>query len=178
MKKLIVIILTGMFLTISACAQNAMDDKTAQDLSALRKKIREAKRELDLMMKEIVSNASAVSDAVLTSSGEDIRADILQNDKNVVVKADLPGMEKDKINITLENSRLLKIAGSREVLKKESAPGMVRQERFYGSFEKIIELPCEVENSGINATYKDGVLEITIPKKAQPREEKVKINIK
>lgn len=178
MKKSLIVILIGIFLTAGACAQGAIDDNTAQDLSALRKKIREAKRELDLLMKDIVSNASVVSDAVLTGSGEDIKVDILQNDKSVVVKADLPGMEKDKINITLENNRLLKIAGSREVLKSQSAPGMVRQERFYGSFEKMVGLPCEVEHSGINATYKDGVLEITIPKKAQAKEEKIKISVK
>ena len=178
MKKIIIVLFIGMFLTVSACAQSTVDDKTSQDLSSLRKKIREAKRELDLMMKDILSNASTVSDAVLTGVVEDVRVDILQNDKNVIVKADLPGMEKDKISITLEHSRLLKIAGSREVMKNQSAPGMVRQERFYGSFEKVIDLPCEVENKGISATYKDGVLEIVIPKKAQGKEEKIKINVK
>jgi HSP20 family protein len=94
------------------------------------------------------------------------------------VKADLPGMEKDKINIALESGRVLKISGSREMLKSQNAPGVVRQERFFGSFEKTVELPCEVENFGISATYKDGVLEITIPKKAQAKENKIKISVK
>ena len=118
------------------------------------------------------------SDAILKDSADDVNVDILQNEKNVIVKADLPGMEKDKINITLESGRFLKISGSREIVKDQSSPGIVKQERFSGSFEKTVELPCEVENSGISATYKDGVLEVTIPKKAPVKEDKVKINVK
>jgi len=75
----------------------------------------------------------------------------------------------DEVDAPLDESnigRFLRISGSREMLKSQTAPGVVRQERFFGSFEKTVELPCEVENSGINAIYKDGVLEITIPKKA------------
>ena len=154
------------------------DDTTAQDLSTLRKKLSRVKREMDLLIKDMVSGASMASDAVLKDFTGDVSVDILQNEKNVIVKADLPGMEKDKINITLESGRFLKISGAREMLKSQSAPGVVRQERFFGSFEKTVELPCEVENSGISATYKDGVLEITIPKKALSKEDRVKISIK
>lgn len=154
------------------------DDTTAQDLSTLRKKLSRVKREMDLLVKDMVSGASMASDAVLKDCAGDVSVDILQNEKNVIVRADLPGMDKDKMNITLESGRFLKISGSREVLKSQNAPGVVRQERFFGSFEKTTELPCEVENSGISATYKDGVLEITIPKKTQANENKIKINVK
>ncbi|MDD5173329.1 MAG: Hsp20/alpha crystallin family protein [Candidatus Omnitrophota bacterium] len=154
------------------------EDMTAQDLSALRKKMSRVKREMDLLIKDMVSGASAASDVVLKDFAGDVSIDVLQNEKNVIVKADLPGMEKDKINIALESGRFLKISGSRDVLKSRNSPGVVRQERFFGSFEKTVELPCEVENFGINATYKDGVLEITIPKKAPAKENKVKISVK
>ncbi len=154
------------------------NDATAQDLSTLRKKLSRVKREMDLLIKDMVSGASMASDAVLKDFASDVSVDILQNEKSVIVKADLPGMEKDKINITLENGRSLKISGSREMLKSQSEPGVVRQERFFGSFEKTVELPCEVENSGIAATYKDGVLEVTIPKKTPVKENKVKISVK
>ena len=154
------------------------DDAIAQDLSTLRKKLSRVKREMDLLIKDMVSGASYASDAVLKDSAGDVSVDILQNAKFVIVKADLPGMEKDKISITLENGRFLKISGSREMLKSQSEPGVVRQERFFGSFEKTTELPCEVESFGISATYKDGVLEVTIPKKAEAKENKVKISVK
>jgi HSP20 family protein len=192
-KKMMLIFLTGMLLVgpgFSETAANdpstgsgssragSRDDTTAQDLSSLRKKLSRVKREMDLLIKDMVSGASMASDTVLKDYAGDVSVDILQDEKSVTVKADLPGMEKDKINIALENGRFLRISGSREVLKNQNAPGVVRQERFFGSFEKTVELPCEVENSGINATYKDGVLEVTIPKKAEAKESKIKITVK
>jgi len=178
MRKIAVVILAAVLLAGSAYGVMPADDTTAQDLSTLRKKLGRMKREMDLLIKDIVSSASATSDTVIKDNACDVSVDILQNEKDVFVRADLPGMDKDKINITLENGRFLKISGSREVLSNQTAPGVVRQERFSGSFEKTVELPCEVEQSGIGATYKDGVLEITIPKKAQGRENKVKISVK
>jgi Molecular chaperone (small heat shock protein) len=181
MKRIMAIVLTGLFLAVPGFCQTASDDTTtdttAQDLSILRKKLGRVKREMDLLIKDMVSGASMASDAVSKDFASDVNVDILQTEKSVIVKVDLPGMEKDKINIALENGRTLKISGSREMLKNQNAPGVVRQERFFGSFEKTVELPCEVENSGINATYKDGVLEITIPKKAKAVENKVKITV-
>lgn len=177
-RKISIFITAGLLLAGVACGAGGSDDTTAQDLLTLRKKLSRVKREMDLLIKDMVSGASMASDVVLGSSAGDVNVDILQNAKFVIVKADLPGMEKDKINITLESGRFLKISGSREMLKSQTAPGVVKQERFFGSFEKSVELPCEVENSGISATYKDGVLEITIPKKAQAKEDKVKINVK
>jgi len=183
-RKIAAVVLTGMFLASIAYGETAIndttaDDATAQDLSVLRKKLSRVKREMDLLVKDMVSNAPVAGDAGLKDFAGDINVDILQDGKNLIVRADLPGMEKDKINVALESGRLLKISGSREMLKSQSEPGVVRQERFFGSFEKAVELPCEVENFGINATYKDGVLEITIPKKAQGvKEDKVKISVK
>jgi len=179
MKKIAAVILVGIFLAGLGFSDTvSRDDTTAQDLSTLRKKLSRVKREMDLLIKDMVSGASMASDAVLKDSAGDVSVDILQNEKDVIVKADLPGMEKDKINIALERGRFLKISGSREMLKTLNAPGVVRQERFFGSFEKTMELPCEVESFGIGATYKDGVLEITIPKKAEAKENKVKIIVK
>ncbi len=192
MRKIAAVILSGMFLaglgygeaasndplTRSGLSQTgSRDDAAVQDLSTLRKKLSRVKREMDLLIKDMVSGASMASDAVLKDFAGDVNVDILQDAKFVIVKADLPGMEKDKINIALESGRFLKISGSREMLKSQTVPGVVKQERFFGSFEKTVELPCEVENSGISATYKDGVLEIAIPKKAQTKENKVKISV-
>ena len=178
--KRIIILLTIIVLISSVLvyAQNTLDDNTVRDLSVLRKKISQMKREMDLLMKDIISTAPATGEAVMNTFGSDVYVDVLQNDKNVIVRADLPGMDKDKISVTLDNDRFLKIAGSREMMKSEKSPGVVRQERFSGNFSKVIELPCEVTPVGISATYKDGVLEITIPKKAQVKEEAVKINVK
>ena len=179
MRKIAAVILTGLLLAGLGFSETApKDDTTAQDLWTLRQNLSRVKREMDLLIKDMVSGASMASDAVLKEIGGDVSVDILQNEKDIIVKADLPGMEKDKINIALESGRFLRISGSREMFKSQSAQGVVRQERFSGSFEKTVELPCEVESFGINATYKDGVLEITIPKKALAKENKIKISVK
>ena len=181
MKKFIAILL---ILSAATCAyaQNARDDDsmTDQELTALRKRISQMKRQMDLLMGDIISAPAATGAAAKRGAfGSDVYVDIVQDEKSVIVRADLPGMEKDKIDITLDNDRLLKISGSREMLKDERSPGVVRQERFSGKFSKVIEMPCEVTPVGIGATYKEGVLEITIPKKKMsPKEESVKINIK
>ncbi|MDO8535845.1 MAG: Hsp20/alpha crystallin family protein [Candidatus Omnitrophota bacterium] len=176
-RRILVIVAATFLLADLGFSETAPTDTTAQDLSTLRKKLGRVKREMDLLIKDMVSGAPTASDAVLKGYSGDVSVDILQNERSVTVKADLPGMEKDKINITLESGRFLNISGSREMTKSQTAPGVVKQERFFGSFEKTVELPCEVENSGISATYKDGVLEVTIPKKAQTKENKVKITV-
>jgi len=178
MKRIIVLILFTVLCSFPAFSRSTIDDNTAQELTVLRKKLGQVKREMDLLMRDIISNAPAVGETMAGNFGGDVSVDVLQNDKNVIVRADLPGMEKDNINIILERERFLKLSGTREVMKTEKSPGVVKQERFFGNFEKVVELPGNVTAIGISATYKDGVLEITIPKKAQGKEETVKINVK
>lgn len=150
-------------------------DKDYENLDELRVKIVRMKREMDKFMKEIISTYP--QDGTFDTFGQEIRVDVTQTEKDVVVRADLPGMAKDKIEITLENSRVLRIAGARDIEKKETAPGMVRQERMQGRFERVLELPVECKNEGIKATYKDGVLEIVIPKAEQAKEKSVKVSV-
>lgn len=159
-------------------AQNTDDENVSQDLSALRRKLGRLHREMSLLMKDIVSNASSTGEAALGGFGADVNIDVLETGKDIVVKADLPGMDKDKINITLESGRLLKISGEREMAREEKSPGVVRQERFFGSFSKVVELPAEALNTGIKATYENGVLQVVIPKKTQGTEKPVTITVK
>lgn len=178
-KKITVLLLIMVLLAPMVSAQDQYDENTAREMTALRKKLGQMKREMDLLMRDIISTAPVTGGPAAAAFGSDVYVDVFQNDKYVIVKADLPGMDKDNINIILDNDRSLKISGSREVTKSEKSPNVVRQERFSGNFAKVIDLPCEVTPAGINATYKEGVLEITIPKKAAvPKEEAVKINVK
>ena len=180
MKRIIIISLSLMILSAPvASAQDQYDENTSREMTALRKKIGQMKREMDLLMRDIMSTPPVMTEPPAAVFGSDIYVDILQNDKYVTVKADLPGMDKDKIDIVLEGDKFLKISGSREMVKSEKTPNVIKQERFSGKFSKVIELPCEVMPTGISATYKEGVLEITIPKKAAaPKEETVKISVK
>src|SRR5512140_1394948 len=82
-----------------------------------------------------------------------------------IVKSDLPGLDKDKINLTVKDN-ILTIEGARETTNKteDKKQGYYAQERSYGSFARSLSLPGPVDESKIVAAYKNGVLTITLPK--------------
>lgn len=92
-------------------------------------------------------------------------ADIQDDGKNYIIKSDMPGLEKDKINITVEGKNL-SITGTRENVTetKDAATGYVSQERSYGSFSKSLTLPGPVDETKVFADYKNGVLTVRLPK--------------
>lgn len=94
-----------------------------------------------------------------------------------IVKSDLPGLEKDKIDLTVKEN-VLTIEGVRETTNKteDQESGYYAQERSYGSFARSLSLPGPVDESKITAVYKNGVLTITLPKvPGQPNAQKVAI---
>ena len=161
--------------TILHAAMPTEDDY--KNLDELRAKLVRMKKEMDRFMKDIMANSPGLENRLSEYYGQDVRVDVSEDGKNIVVRADLLGMEKDKIDIALENNRFLRIKGLRESLKKETAQGVVKQERMTGKFERVLELPQECKDEGIKATYKNGVLEVIIPKMAEDRTATVKVNI-
>jgi HSP20 family protein len=88
--------------------------------------------------------------------------DVYQRNNELVVKADLPGMKKDDIKIDLtENS--LTIQGERRAEHEEERQGVYRCERSYGSFHRLVPLPEGAITEQAKATFRDGVLEVTMP---------------
>ncbi|MCW9707108.1 Hsp20/alpha crystallin family protein [Fodinibius salsisoli] len=98
--------------------------------------------------------------------------DISETDSQFHISVELPGMKKDDISINLENSRLT-ISGERKFKNQEEGKTFHRVETNYGSFNRSFELPDNVDEKTINASYEDGLLNITIDK----NEEKVKKQI-
>ena len=178
MRRLLVLVMISLLGlgTVSSWAAELTDDNY-RDIDKLRSDLVKMRRQMDRFMKDVIIDYPAEEKAVWGNFGQSIKVDVVEQDKDIVVKADLPGMEKDKIEITLEKERFLRIAGSREVEKKETEPGVVKQERTRGRFERVIELPVECLAEGIKATYKNGVLELVIPKKPAAKDEKVKIRV-
>ncbi|MFA6079379.1 MAG: Hsp20/alpha crystallin family protein [Candidatus Omnitrophota bacterium] len=177
MKKTAIALLLVIAFASPSFAVTAESGDEYKDLEQLRTKIVRMKREMDKLVKDIVATYPEQGLGTSGTFGADVKVDVAETDKNIIVRADLPGMSKDKIEITLENNKILKISGTRETVKKETAPGMVRQERSLGRFERILELPAEGMNEGITASYRDGVLEIVIPRKKTLKEDKVKIKV-
>ena len=89
--------------------------------------------------------------------------DIYDNEENIIVKAELPGVEKDNIVVDVKG-RVLTLKGERATDSEVNEDKYYRRERTYGKFERVFTLPEDVNAEGINAEYKDGVLRIEVPK--------------
>jgi len=89
--------------------------------------------------------------------------DVSETEKDVLVKAELPGMEAKDIDVSAQG-RMLSIRGERKHETEEKGENYHRVERAYGSFSRSVELPAEVDESKVEATYKRGVLELRMPK--------------
>ncbi len=105
------------------------------------------------------------------------KVDIYETDKAYVLNAELPGLTKDQIDIDV-NDNTLTLKGEKKFEEKVEKDNYVRVERSYGNFSRSFVLSDDVDTEGITANYKEGVLEVTLPKKeeAQAKEIKVEIN--
>ena len=101
--------------------------------------------------------------------------DIVENDKAIVVKADLPGLKKEDFDVSVKDG-ILTLSGERKSESTSKENGICRMERFSGKFTRSFQLPNTLNESKITASYTDGVLEVTVPKAetAKPRSIKVK----
>jgi HSP20 family protein len=96
--------------------------------------------------------------------------DIYDNDENIVITAELPGINKENIKVDVKD-RVLTLKGERLSENEVKEDSYHRRERVYGKFERAFTLPVEVDPEEIQADYKDGILKINIPK---PKEQKPK----
>jgi len=103
--------------------------------------------------------------------------DIYDSKDSILVKADIPGMKKEEIDVSVHNDCLI-IKGEKKQEKEIKEKDFVRTERFYGSFNRTIRLPAEVDAEKVNATYKNGVLELVLPKKEDAKPKQIKIEVK
>jgi len=90
------------------------------------------------------------------------QVEVLQRDKELVIRADLPGINKDNVKVELGDESIV-LSGERQEERKEEREGFLRTERSYGSFYREIPLPPGVDTSKATATFRDGVLEVTMP---------------
>jgi len=100
--------------------------------------------------------------------------DIEENDKDYIFKVELPGVKKEDVNIEIDN-RVLTISGEKNVTKEENDPNCFRKETYSGTFTRSFTLPDHVESEAAKANFKDGILELTIPKSADKAKKKIEI---
>lgn len=101
--------------------------------------------------------------------------DLYQNNDNVVAVVELPGMRKEDIEISLHDG-MLTISGERktETAKEDKAE---RSERYVGTFRRSISLPTRVDANKVGATYKDGILTVTLPKAEEAKPKQIQVNV-
>jgi len=100
--------------------------------------------------------------------------DVYEDTNNLVVKAELPGMKKEDINISLHEGSLV-ISGERKTDCQEGDGDASRQECFYGRFQRSLELPKPVDPNAVTATYKDGILTVTLPKTEESKPKQISV---
>ena len=102
--------------------------------------------------------------------------DILENEQELVVKADLPDIKPEELDIRVENN-ILTIRGERKFEKKAEEKNYLRVERAYGSFARSFSLANTVKTEAIKADYQDGVLTLSIPKREEAKPKQIKVNV-
>ena len=103
--------------------------------------------------------------------------DVTETDKEIAISVELPGMEPDDINISIERNTLT-ISGEKQVDKEEKDKRYYRHERAYGSFYRSIPLPEEVDEDKIDAIFKSGVLQVKLPKTAEAQKKSKRITVR
>lgn len=101
--------------------------------------------------------------------------DLSEDEKNIYVETDIPGFDQKDINVKIKGDSLL-ISARRDEKKEEKKKNYYRCKRCRGSFYREIGLPSRVDEAKISAKYKNGVLDVTLPKKETEKEKEVKID--
>ena len=102
--------------------------------------------------------------------------DIYETENELVLKADLPEVEEKDIDVRVENNTLT-IRGERKFEKSVKEDNYLRVERTFGSFSRSFSLPNTVNTEAVKATYKNGVLTVELPKRAESKPKQVKVNV-
>jgi HSP20 family protein len=102
--------------------------------------------------------------------------DVYEEKDQVVVKAELPGMGKEDVNVTLADHTLT-IKGEKTKKEEVKEENYHRWERSYGSFVRVVDLPTEVKSDDVKAEFKDGVLTVRLPKSEEVKHKQVQVKV-
>jgi HSP20 family protein len=102
--------------------------------------------------------------------------DIYEDEHNITLKIDVPGIDEKDIDVRIEGTTLT-VHGERKIEKEEKEENFRRVERQYGEFTRSFTLPSSVDTGQVNAHYDNGVLKITLAKKADAKPKQIKVNV-
>jgi HSP20 family protein len=116
------------------------------------------------------------SDEALTTSNFAPPVDVYEDEHNITLKIEVPGIDEQDVNVTIENNTLT-VRGERRFEKDEKEENFHRVERMYGSFTRSFTLPNTVDPEQVSAHYEKGVLKIRLSKKAEAKPKLIKVNV-
>ena len=102
--------------------------------------------------------------------------DIYSDEQNLVLKLEVPGVNEQDLNVSVENNTLT-IQGERKFEKEEKEENFHRIERRYGSFSRTFKLPSTIDAEKVEASYEKGILKITLGKKAEAKPRQIKVGV-
>src|SRR6184192_1339499 len=103
-------------------------------------------------------------------------ADITEDEKEYLIQAELPEMKKEEVKVTVENA-VLTISGERKFEKEEKKKKYHRLERGYGSFVRTFALPEDADAEKVKAQFKQGILEVHLPKNEKAKPKQIEVNV-
>jgi len=103
--------------------------------------------------------------------------DIEETDDEVIVTAEMPGLDEKDFNVELIDQRLI-LRGEKKASREEKKRNYYHAESSYGSFYRAVSLPCEVNGDNVRATYKRGILEVHMPKTEETKARTVRVKVK
>jgi len=131
------------------------------------------KREMDRMFDDFFRPSSELSESSLSWYPS---VDVKETKDEFVISAEVPGMSKDDIKINISDNTLT-IKGEKKEEKKEENHNYHRIERRFGTFQRSFTLPTQIEEKKVKASYKDGILTISMPKKEEAKPKEIPITV-
>ena len=133
-----------------------------------------AQRDFDRLFQEAFSPAMGAGEVSTRIWAPPV--DIYENGDNLVLKAELPGINPDDVEVHVEDNTLY-LKGERKFEKEVKEENYHRVERTYGTFARTFSLPNTIDSNKVAANYKDGVLTLTLPKREEAKPKSIKINV-
>jgi HSP20 family protein len=129
---------------------------------------------MNRLFRELLS--SEASEEALTTTSFAPPVDIYEEEHNITLKIEVPGIDENDIDVRIENNTLT-VQGVRKIEKEEKEENFRRVERQYGSFTRSFTLPPSVDPAQVSAHYDKGVLNINLGKKAEAKPKQIKVNV-
>lgn len=132
---------------------------------------------MNRLFDQTLSKTRADDDEGLTASTWSPAVDIYETADSIVLKAELPGLSRENIDIQVRDNTLT-LKGERKFEREVKDENYLRIERSYGAFQRAFNLPSVIQQDKIKAVFKEGVLEVTMPKAEEAKPKQVKIEVK